>query len=184
MDSLIEAVEKKFEANTPLSYQTRLAHRLFKFHLFRRVLAASNKQGQREAVISYLSDVSSELENLEPANAEPLFTNVLSLLYSENAMKPIEDIQILGKFASISLDFKMNGDVKKLLEIGLNSQFMISEHVDTEEERAKRTKFFEICSKAYNLTRNLDKALALLRKVEQREDMSFSVILFNNVIDC
>lgn len=184
MDSLIEAAEKNFEAKTSVSFKTRLAMKVLNMYLFNKVLTLTSGCNPRESLFKYLSQLVKDLHHSDKVNEDPVFANALWVLYFENAKQPIEDPTLLADFASVALQIKRNSDVKKLLEMALNTQFMISEHVADEEEREKRTKVFEVSSLAYNLTRSFDKAISLLRKVEQREDMNFSVELFNNVIDC
>lgn len=188
MDSLIEAAEKNFEAKTPLHHRTMLAMRVFKLHLFKKCLMTDEAGSQKQNLVSCFSHVLGNmkinLQSSELTSENPIFTNALWTFYFENALNPIEDISVLSDFIRVALELKRNSDVKRLIEIGLNSQFVANELFADDYERTLKSEFFDLCSLAFNLTRNLDRALALLRKVEQREDMSFSITLFNNVIEC
>jgi len=183
MDSLIEAAEKNFEANTPLNSQSRLPMKVLKMSLFKRLLPRQNNETQSQALTAHIRNVVNEVKDTSSSEYENVFANLLSVFYYENAICPTDDTHLLIDLISIALKMKMNGDVNKLIRIGVNSEFIKSELIADEEERETRSRFFETCSLAYNLTRNMEKALELLRDVEQRTDMNFSICLFNNVIE-
>jgi pentatricopeptide repeat protein len=183
MDSLIEAAEKNFEAKTPLSSKTRLAMKVFKFYLFQKLAAFRSQDSPSQGVVDHLRSIVKQLKDNSDTNEDPIFANVLWAFYFENSLRPIEDVPLLIDLIDVSLSRKMNAEVKRIIEIGINTQIIKKEEFADEEERGKRSAFFDMCSYAFNLTRNMDKAIDLLRRVEQRSDMNFSISLFNNVIE-
>lgn len=183
MDSLIEAAERNFEAKTPISTKTKLAMKVLKLYLFNKVMSFDKQTSPEQSLMIYLGETIKQIKSLQ-VNEGPLLTNLLSVFYLENALRPANNVAVVSDFIEVALNLKMNTDVKKLIEIGMNSHFIIIEDSSNEDIVAQKSAFFDLCSYAFNMTRNIDKAVSLLRKVEQREDVDFSISLFNNVIEC
>lgn len=124
--------------------------------------------------------------NMQPssqANEDELsqqFNNALKIFYSDNEQLSAADLPLLCDCISTAVDLRRNDDANKLIAIG----YTLSDNdVTTTQASPEVVRFFDVCSAAFNLTRNLDEAIKLLRKVEQRPDVGFSVTLFAHVLE-
>ncbi|CAI2372013.1 unnamed protein product [Moneuplotes crassus] len=183
MNSLIEAAEKKFDTTLSSGSRIKVAMRVLKVALFKRVLTSQEGCQADNSVMKYLEDTVSGLGD-SCEQDQRVFINLLHVFYFENALRPTEDLTLLSGLIRATLKMKKNNDVKKLINIGLDKDFLTQENPDNEEETKLKSEFFETCSYAFNMTRNIDMATSLLRNVEQRSDMDFSLYLFNNIIEC
>ena len=183
MNSLIEVAEKKFENKLPFVNKNRLAMKVFKIHLFKRFLPSPTSSSSQIPLMAYLEENVKEMDFFTETG-EALFANIVSTFYYQNALSPTSSVQLLSDLIKAALKLKNNCDVKKLIDIGMNLKFIQGEESTNETEKELKSDFFIACSYAYNMTRNIEKAIGLLRKVEERSDMAFSISLFNNVIEC
>jgi hypothetical protein len=164
MDSLIEAAKKNFEAKTPISTKIKLAMKVLKLYLFNKVISFGNQSLSEQPIMIHLGETVKRIKSSQ-ISKDPVLTNILPMFYYENSLRPINNVVILSDFIEVALNLKMNNDVKKLIDIGLNSHFTINEEFVSEEQADQKSAFFDLCSYAFNMTRNIDKAISLLRLV-------------------
>ena len=111
MNSLIEVAEKKFEAKLLSTNKTRLAMKVFKNYLFKRVISFNTEIPPNEAVMKYIEETTSQMDNSQSEEAS-IFANVLSTFYFENALNPVVTPEIFIKLIAKALSLKMNNEVK------------------------------------------------------------------------
>jgi hypothetical protein len=109
-----------------------------------------------------------------------MFENVYKRLCSENYQLNINHFSIISNFITVGLELRRNDEVNTVIEIGLKIAY---ETVYSHDDSLTIQSFFDVCASAFSTTRNLDSAIKLLRKVEQIQDATFSVMLFANVLE-
>jgi len=190
MDSLIEAADRTFETKLPLHDKCKLAMKVIKLSFFRRVLAVQPDNARDQCLLQMATNIRVKMdENVQfPSkdNAEhinEMLSDALWMLHMQNLLMPVNSLKAYQEFIFVSLKLKRNSDVNRLIDLTFKNELILSK-VTIVRDSNEILDFYSLCSHAYNVSKNIERSIGLVKLINQKDSIMLTAEILNNAIEC
>lgn len=190
MDSLIEAAEKTFEAKLPLTDKCKLAMKVIKLSLFKRVLSTQPENARDQYIIQMAKDVRSKIDENVQTQSKTNYDQINSMLsavmwvfWHQHHTCSFDSLEVYTELISLTLKLKKNNEVSRLISLANNLLHTKHENLEgTESELVQN--YLSLCSHVYNLTKNVEKAVEHLKYVDKFWKPLLTVESLFDIVEC